>query len=74
MLKTKYINLKKIIIVFSLLVMETQIFSKFWDVGGIGLANFSYISKRRVRKIIPTLPWKYGDLEAISSPSPNPFV
>jgi hypothetical protein len=51
MLKTKYKNLKKIIIVFSLLVIETQFFSKFWDVGGVGLANFSYMSKRRVRKI-----------------------
>jgi uncharacterized membrane-anchored protein len=50
MLKTKYKNLKKNIIVFSLLVMEAHFFSKFWDVGGVGLANFSYMLKKRVRK------------------------
>jgi hypothetical protein len=50
MLKTKYKNLKKFIIVLSLLLMETHFFSKFWDVGGVGLATFSYMSKRRVRK------------------------
>lgn len=59
MLKTKYKNLRKVITVFSLLVMETHFFSNFWDVGGVGLANFSYMSKRRVRTKIPTLVWQH---------------